>query len=69
MLYRVKLQRAIAEQAEIVVNAESAEEAEGTARQREADGMVAWTVIDEEIDTIAELQEETESDGNRHSNG
>ena len=57
MLYRVTLQRAITEEASIEVEAETPEQAEDAARQREADDMVAWTKCND--DTSVNVEKRT----------
>lgn len=54
MIYRVILQRAVAEEAAIEVDARDADEAERIARFRAADDMVAWTQVHRETDATVE---------------
>jgi len=55
MTYRVVLQRAVSEEAAIEVEAFDRDEAEDIARQRAADGLVAWTKVHDELDANAEV--------------
>lgn len=48
MIYEVLLERSVAEEANVRIDAESPAEASEIAKQRAKDGMVAWTRVHEQ---------------------